>query len=819
MKQPTAEAEKTAGLADEPDTTGELEGQFDVPPEQMAALLQEVITKAMTMLQATMVYSVSIRPGIASMSVKQALQCRDYEYRDIVEYFSRRASVLAGAVHVGDTEPPPPSTDPTTIGKAMIRGGQELIQAMQAVVAVVGTNPMKMRVCQYMSNVQSLIDDMWRALEPGSKPGYPPEVQSLLDKAGPEEAPEDATEAVAPEQIEAEGGEGAAPEAEEGEEVEEPEETEEPEEDEKSASVKLSGKWKKPPWPGKAKGVGKRYKELLTGSRAKEMDKARTYPGRSKPVYRMDEGAARAVEGMKVRGTQAATGGAALGGAYQVGKAKAKHEDRTKLSAAASEMRDRLREARVKGTERGITQARKNVVTDRERRGHRYGKALGGIAGAVGGAAAGKKLIGGKGPAGTIAGMAAGMLAGREAGGTVGRSADISRHLKKKSKGTTKKASIEGRFQLALQKLGQEPGETMETEAPMAPGSSGEGPGMPPQAVGLGAPDMSQGPAEPTAPSTQPTNFLEAELMGQQAQGAQEAAYYKQQAQEAQGQAAEMQQAIEGMQQQLQQLQMQADQAGQSVQQATQGAMAAQDDALKQTQIAANMRMGMQKLRAQMLEVASQDPAEVAAQELQGGMGAQPTDPTAMGPDAAGAGGMPVAPPAKASKEMEEAARAQNDAAEQTAQAEEATAGGGVAVAPPPEGTPAPGAEPAQVAPGDLAPDTGFKAAGVLEQAKKRLPWALAGAGMGAAYGKHQSVAGPQLQQRVRDMETQEQGGFMQAMRLAGARAQAAEADIAGKYPQAAMGMHALRGAAVGALAGPAIGRGIQNIAKNTKPV
>lgn len=746
MRQPTAEAEKTAGLADEPDTTGELEGAFAVPKETVVALMQDAITKAMTMLQASLVYSVSMKGGVEKMAVERALGCRDYEYRDIVNYLSKRASVLAGAVHVGDAEPPPPSTDPVTVAKAMIRGDQELIQSLQAIKEAVGENPMCSRICQYMSSAQERMDDMWRALDPEGAPAAAPEAQGLMDEAGPEVADE-----------------AAVP----GEGLEHDEATETPE-DEAAESDEVQAA------------------EQEAGTEEHEPPEA--------------EEAEEEVE---------------------------EPAEDEKDAAASKEVKDRLREARVKGTERGVTQARKSVVVDRERRGQRYGKALGSVAGAVGGAAAGKKLIGGKGPAGTIAGLAAGMLAGREAGGAAGRSADISRHLKKKSKGKTKKASVEERFQLALRKLAQDPGMPMEPEAPMAPGSGGEGPGMPQQPVGLAGPDAAAGPpAEAGAPpppapaATQPTNFLEAELMGQQAQGVQEAQYYKQQAEEAQGAAGEMQQAIEGMQQQLQELQMQADQASQSIQQSTQSAMSAQDDALKQTQIAANMRMGMQKLRAQMLEVASQDPAEVAAQELQAPGAPQPMDPSAMGPDAAGAGGMPASP-AKAEKEVEEADRAQSEADMQAMQAEQAVP------PPPPEGTPPPGAVPSPSGGADMAtmaPTSGLKAAsaktaGVMEQAKQRLPWALAGAGLGAAYGKHQTMAGPALQQRVQDLEAKGEGGFSQAMKLTAARAQAAEADVAGQHPGAAIGFNALRGAAAGALLGPSIQQGAQRIARNTKAV
>jgi hypothetical protein len=884
MKQPTAEQEKTAGLTDEPDETGELEGAFDVPKETAVALMQTVITKAMTLMQASLIYSMSLKGCCEAQTVKRALDCRDWEYKNLIEYLTRRASVLAGAVHVGDTEPVPPSTDPTTIARSMIRGEQELMQSLRALKEAVGENPMEAKLCQFLASSQERADDLWRALDPESKPALPPQLQGMMDQAGPEvaqeaeEPDEGATQVVA---AEPEGDEGATPvvAAEEGEE-----EAPEAELDEKTSSVKLAlreeyesfGRRKARHDKAQQEGFAKAVKFLR--SRGKEKSSAlgcarktaapldfsklekfdpkkhkviagnptaaptRTSMAVDEAIRRFNAQSAQArnaafrrpmsrVQAAKRQRADAQEASMAKDLAAGLSPEEIRQRHPVKLGAASKEeLVDRLRKAKMTGTERGIAQARKNIVTDRERRGQRYGKSIGAIAGGLGGAAAGKKLIGGKGPAGAIAGLAAGVLAGREAGGTVGRSADIKRHLRKPPK--EKKASIEDRFRAALLKLGQEPGQPMEPEAPMAPGSGGEGPGMPQQQVGLPGPDAAGGPPPPPAPAaapTQPTNFLEAELMGQQAQGAQEAQYYKGIAEDAQGQASEMQQAIDGMQQQLQELQMQADQAGQSIQQSSQQAMQAQDEALKQTQVAANMRMGMQKLRAQMLEVASQDPAEVAAQELQAGaQGGMPPgapegeDPTAMGPDAAGGGGMPASP-AKAEKEVEEADRAQNEADMQAQQAEQA------APPPPPEGAPPPGAAPGPPGGADMstmAPTAGLKVGSVktagladeaMHQAKQRLPWALAGAGLGAAYGHSQSLSAPGLRERARSLEASEQGGFRQAMRLAVAKHRAADAEAAAANPPHAMALHALRGAAAGAVAGPTIQSGVRNIRRNLK--
>ena len=114
--------------------------------------------------------------------------------------------------------------------------------------------------------------------------------------------------------------------------------------------------------------------------------------------------------------------------------------------------------------------------------------------------------------------------------------------------------------------------------------------------------------ASPMANTTEPTNYLQAELEGRQAQEMNESTFYRQQTQEAQAAAQQAQQQAQEGQQQLQQLQMQADSSNQQIQQALGQAMQAQDEALQKSQVAANMRIGMQKLRGQLMDIASPGP-------------------------------------------------------------------------------------------------------------------------------------------------------------------------------------------------------------------
>lgn len=456
----------------------------------------------------------------------------------------------------------------------------------------------------------------------------------------------------------------------------------------------------------------------------------------------------------------------------------------------AAPTREQLEDASDKGALSGVTQAKKNIVVDRESRGERTGKAVGNVLGTLGGAAAGHRLMG-KSPGAALAGAAMGYVAGGSAGKEIGRGRDIARHSRKPK--SIKEAAVRMRFKLAAMKLAQPPiGEP--AEAPMSSPS-----------------DTQQ---------LQPSNYLQAEMMGQQSQQAQESEFYKSRAQSAE-------QAAQQAAQQAQEAQMQAEQSQQQLQPMMGQAMQAQDEALKQTQVAANMRMGMQKLRQQMLEVASQDPAEVASQELQAQLNPQPAAaPGAEDPSAAGGG--PPSSPAEAEKETEEAARAQNDAAEQTAQAEQAQ-GGGPPVAPPPQGTPPPGGAASPSGGADVStmePSGGLKAAGVMQGmahgamqlAKERLPWAVAGAAVGAAggagYGQLRGPSTDRLRQRVQQLEAQENGGFRRAMQLAAAQNSLAAAEERERNPARAMAGDAASGAIGGAAAGALLGKHLPRLAR-----
>ena len=795
VRQPVAyEAEKTAGLTDPPDETGELEGQFAVPVENVAALMQTVINKAMTLMQASLIYSMSMRGPLAE-PVRMCVRHGDYVYRDLIEYITKRANSLAGAVHVGTVEEVPPSTDSTTIAKSMIRGEQELIQALMALMPAIGCNPMSSRVKSYAASAQERTDDLWRALDPEREAAESQKQEAMEDasmeaegEAAGAELPEAALEGAEPAEAELPEAEPATPDV-----------APEASLDEKAAAMKLALE-NQQEGPSLLRNVGTGA-AVGAGLGAGAEGAALGYMGKTQGGQKMlAQNLKRGVPGSQVvQKLVSGPGGAVakhlgraagkvglLGAGLGLGAYGAKKLMQPKQASAesAASVKEDIGKAVRSGIMRGVSQTEKDITQDRATRGKRYGGALGSLAGGGAGAALGKRLIGGK--KGAIAGLAAGYLGGGRLGKEVGTSADIGRMRKRPAKKTA--SVLRMRLKVAMMKMAEPPGAEMETEAPMS------------------SPTDTQ--------QVQPQNYLQAELLGQQAQQGNEAQFYQSQAHEAQGAAQQMEQEMTGLQGQMQELQMQADQAGQSIQQSIQQATQAQDEALKQTQAAANMRMGMQKMRAQMMEVASQDPAEQAAQAMQGG----PPDPAAAlaSGDPNAVGGAPPSSPADAEKEVQEAGRAQDEAAMQGQQAAQAAAGAGQPAAPggaPPEGSPPPGAAPSP--PGLKA--ASVKTASVMQQAAQRLPWAVAGAGLGALHHRSLKGGAPELRAKVQSMQANPKGGFFNAMRLAVKKQELSDSELAEQYPGHSLATQSARGAAIGALAGPMIGSNAQGIAQHMK--
>lgn len=726
---------KFAEWTDPPDETGELEGMFSIPVEQVLAKLTEVITAKFRLAMAYRVYGQTFRDH-----AWRAVKIEFYEHAEdelcSAEYYTKRSTALGGPVHINEIEPPPATTKPIDILKIMARAEQEAIALQRTLRSCVGDeNPMKVGIEEQLNKDQHHLDELWQMMEEQEKNTTP-----VIDVGAPQDVEMPGEEDLGIEQPEAEAAEEPV--------VEEPVE--------KAASE-----------------ADDYYREMY-----------------------LEEMANRMREQAKLQLLQG------------------------KMNLAGPEGH----------------QAIKDELIAQGTKGGKWGGGIaGGLLGAAGGGALGGMVHPGVGIAGALGGGIGGAILGARSGAKSGKrdAEDLITRAYASPIAPPVAKEAAARFKLAMQKVAQPPGPgadgaVMSSPAPAEGGAPGAEQMMDPSMMGMPPPvkpPVDATPQEYTGrEGTLPTNYLAVEQQAQQAQQQNEANFYRSRMQEAQAQASGMQQQVSDVQNQLNMLQQQVAESGAQIQQATQTAMQAQDEALKQTQMAANMRMGMQRMQQQMIDIASQ-PVEqmggVPTQPVPGtGEAAMAASQGAVGPD-----GQPMDPSGMESPDQ--AAMAQQGPAGQAP-----PAGGGVPPASPPAGAGVLGggqsaANAASAGPvgADMAgaqPQTQMKAASIeerfLKAANSMLPALLGGGALGAlgaGMALRRGQQAPALRQKVQDLEGQDTGGFAKALEIAKAKSNLAQAELAEQYPERAALMGGLKGATLGALAGPGIGRSAARLAGN----
>jgi ferritin-like protein len=752
---------KTAGWADPPDESGLLEGQFQAPIEQVIQQLTVVTAAKFKLMVAYHVYAESMR-GLAQHAISEIFHEHAEQERAAAEAYLKRAAALGGGpVHLPEIETPPASADPVGILMVMARAEQEGIAAQHELKLLVGED----NPLSFQIE-QYMIEDQHHL----------DEVWQLLP-ADAQRTPVIDTKPA-----------GVTPEV--------------PEEEEDPAAQPAPPDSTAEKEPSAAKKVA--FARAL-GLLFKQAGKASDIINSVTP-----EEKAKLLEEVKSQGRKDALpllGRRVAGGAKTLGREVAKS---------------------------------------------RVGFGLGGLLGAAGGANMSehhKKKLRAGGPVGRFTAEHPALMGGLQTAVVGGGAHAAIRHhsvpgiaasivgpglalkltdsaLKKREQAKQEQAKQAAvNFQLALQKLGfapPEPGQGTDPGAAPIPGddqmtapvASMEQPGeQPPMAT------------EPGMAGFDPVNYLEAEETGRRAQESNEAAFYRTKAQEASGQVQNMSGQIQQVQSQLDQLSQQAAESQQQILAANQEAATANDQMLNQATLAARMRMGMQQLRAQMMEIASQDPEQLAA--AAGG----PT-PMDVGQQAAAAGqpaGAPPggAPPGAPGEDPNAAPTGLNGETEVTGDPNGAADPGAQAGAPgaaPSAGAP-PGSPPGGAGSpdgGSAAPEEPQKASegpdkkkdsaettvsikkgsvnpqSIVSEMKGALPYLAGGGVIGAGKSYMDAKSGKDIpihQQQVDVLKDQQDGSFGKSIELAKAQLQLGHAQEAHANP----GRAALRGGIGGA--------------------
>lgn len=531
-----------------------------------------------------------------------------------------------------------------------------------------------------------------------------------------------------------------------------------------------------------------------------------------------------------------------------------------------------------KGRQRAVTNTASEHSREKARRGERAGKVIGTLAGLGTGAVAGRKMQG----AGRIGSMALGGLAGKSLGGELGTEVDIARAktaavLVKTAKergwgeaigdtvGTIGGGGL-GMLAGGTAGLPSGPGAVIaagagSTAGALAGGAAGGKLGkkvdeylgskekaasamvgwakqaMEGQMAGGEAPM-----AAPTdTPELEPMNYMQAEIIGRQAQNNNEANFHKQRADAAAAESQQVQQEaaqrIEMAEAQAAQATAESQMADGKVQEALDSAVQSSDQALAKTQDAAALRIGQNDLRMKLMELASQDPNMNAALNL----ASQPPPEVQPTPEDMAAEAAMV--PGETGKQMQEAARSQQDADQQAGQAQATAAAEGAAPGGPPgeeamkQGSaeipdaglldPKGDAGAAGKAPSlNTAPGSGPVGGGPDMNARSTVTTkhaGLLGAGIGGALGagsgalhvKHQHTQGLEgANAKVKSLSQAQDGTFAQASALARAQKSVIDRQLIQTHPGRSMGSAALSSAYKGALGGDALENNLRYLAR-----
>lgn len=351
--------------------------------------------------------------------------------------------------------------------------------------------------------------------------------------------------------------------------------------------------------------------------------------------------------------------------------------------------------------------------------------------------------------------------------------------------------AVRDRFKTAAAKLGFSAGSPMagagEPEANMEGGqptpAASNLPAMPQAGASMAPP---QGPvqdpeaAKPSTEQTVPVNYMGAELLAQAAQRTNETGFLRERLNAATEQNNALNQQLQSLQSQLDEVATTQQAAGDQIMQATNEAVASSTRALEHSMQAANMRIGIQKMREAMMELASQDPESMGTLAQQQQVQDESMEQQAVNA-ATGAPGQSATPPT------------QPGVPAAGAQEEGGPEGGGSGESPAPKGT-----------------SVNIKTAG---PSGATIVGGLAGAALGGLMGHRASQGVDEAQAQVESLKGQQSGSFAQSLELARAKERLAKNELAAAHPRHAV----IGGALKGGIGGAAIGSALNQLGRSIK--
>lgn len=149
-----------------PDTTGQLEGQFAAPVEQVIEAVVSSIENELKTGYAYKVYANTLR-DFSHHAIAEEFDDHAADELEHADFLMRRLTVMAGSHDLPPIPPPPTLTDPSQILQTMLRIEQEGIAKWRVLRTLVGDeHPMRFKIEEYLTKELEHLDEVVQMLPP-----------------------------------------------------------------------------------------------------------------------------------------------------------------------------------------------------------------------------------------------------------------------------------------------------------------------------------------------------------------------------------------------------------------------------------------------------------------------------------------------------------------------------------------------------------------------------------------------------------------------------------------------------------------------------
>lgn len=156
-----------------PDVSGEIEGPFMVPLPQAVELIAQMVSNEFK-TQTYYVYYANMLRGLSHEGIAEEFMEHAENELEHANYLLRRMGVLSpGGISIPPYPPPKPLSDANEIIKEMIVVEQIGLSLWKQLHSIMGDNPMKFTIEQFLQREEEHQDELWQLVEPGAIPEAP----------------------------------------------------------------------------------------------------------------------------------------------------------------------------------------------------------------------------------------------------------------------------------------------------------------------------------------------------------------------------------------------------------------------------------------------------------------------------------------------------------------------------------------------------------------------------------------------------------------------------------------------------------------------